>query len=134
HYPSGGYWILSMTSASARQVVLVVEDDAIQRLAATFMLEDAGFEAIEAVDTDDAIRILESRSDIRLIFTDIDMPGSRGGMTLTADVRDRWPPIEIIMTSGQVLEKDVRLPARSVFFAKPYLPQNVIATMRQMLA
>ena len=123
-----------MPSPTVRQVVLVVEDDAIQRLAAASMIEDAGYEVLEAVNTDDAIRILESRNDIRLVFTDIDLPGSMDGMKLAAAVRNRWPPIEIILTSGQVLEKDVLLPARSVFFAKPYVSDTIVATMHQMLA
>jgi CheY-like chemotaxis protein len=65
------------------------------------MVEKAGFEAIEAIDADEAIRILESRNDIRAVFTDIQMPGSMDGLKLARAVRDRWPPVALIVTSGR---------------------------------
>ncbi|HEV7416769.1 MAG TPA: response regulator, partial [Tianweitania sediminis] len=95
-------------------------------------VESAGFEAVEATDATDAIRILEQRTDIRIVFTDIDMPRGVDGMRLAAAIRDRWPPIEIIITSGQVDAPDVSLPVRSVFFSKPYRENEVIAEMRRM--
>lgn len=82
-----------------RKVVLVVEDEPILRMTAVDMVEDAGFEAVEAADATEAIRILERRLDIRIVFTDIDMPRGIDGMKLAALIRDRWPPIEIILTS-----------------------------------
>jgi CheY-like chemotaxis protein len=115
-----------------RQVVLVVEDEPLLRMMAADLVEDAGFEAIEASDADEAVAILEIRTDIRVVFTDIDMPGSMDGMKLAAAIRDRWPPIEIIVTSGHVREKAVMLPPGSVFFSKPYDPGKVTATLRRM--
>jgi CheY-like chemotaxis protein len=116
-----------------KAIVLVVEDVPILRLMAVGVVEDAGFEAIEAADADEAVRILESRTDIRIVFSDIDMPGSMDGMKLAACIRDRWPPVEIILTSGHFAEQDVWLPDRALFFAKPYNPQAVGQAMRQML-
>lgn len=84
-------------------VVLVVEDEPLIRMAACMIVEDAGFIALEAANADDAIRILESRSDIRLIFTDVDMPGSLDGLKLAHFVRNRWPPIKIIVASGKAM-------------------------------
>ena len=81
-------------------VVLIVEDEPLVRLGAVQAIEDAGFEVIEAANADEAIRILENRSDIRVVFTDIHMPGSIDGLKLAHAVRDRWPPIKIIVTSG----------------------------------
>jgi DNA-binding NtrC family response regulator len=89
------------------------------------LVEDAGFEAIGAADAEEAVRILEARSDIRIVFTDIDMPGSIDGMMLAAAIRDRWPPIEIIITSGHIREEEVVLPVRGVFFPKPYDTRRV---------
>lgn len=117
-----------------KQVVLVVEDEPILRMMAVDMVEDAGFEAIEAADATEAVRILESRTDIRIVFTDIDMPRGVDGMTLAASIRDRWPPIQIILTSGHVAGTDIRMPPRSVFFSKPYQPREVVAEMRRMAA
>jgi DNA-binding NtrC family response regulator len=113
-------------------VVLVVEDEVVLRLMAVAVVERAGFEAIEACNADEAVRILESRNDIRIVFTDIDMPGSMDGMKLAACVRDRWPPVEIIVTSGHIAPEDVTLPERGVFFPKPYDPEVVSQTMRRM--
>ncbi len=105
--------------------VLVVEDEPLQRMMAIDLVEDAGFEAIGAADAEEAVRILEARSDIRIVFTDIDMPGSIDGMMLAAAIRDRWPPIEIIITSGHIREEEVVIPVRGVFFPKPYDTRRV---------
>ncbi|NNM74218.1 response regulator [Enterovirga sp. DB1703] len=96
------------------------------------MVEDAGFEAVEATDANQAIQILETRPDIHIVFTDIDMPRGLDGMRLAACIRDRWPPIEIILTSGHFQARDVELPARGVFFSKPYRVEKMVETMRGM--
>jgi CheY-like chemotaxis protein len=74
------------------QSIEMVEDEQLVRMPAIEMVEEAGFEAIEAIDANEAIRILESRSDIRAVFTDIQMPGSMDGLKLARALRDRWPP------------------------------------------
>lgn len=117
-----------------RPIVLVVEDEPLLRMMAVDLVEDAGFEAVEAADADEAVRILETRLDIHIIFTDIDMPGSIDGMMLAAAVRDRWPPIEIIIVSGHRRLDDVELPARSIFFSKPYDVSKVTAALQRMAA
>src|SRR3546814_6631914 len=81
--------------------VLVVEDQALLRWHAVDMIENAGFIALEAEDADAAIAILMLSADIQLVFTDIEMPGSMDGIQLAALVRDRWPPMHIIVTSGR---------------------------------
>src|SRR3979411_777683 len=80
-------------------VVLVVEDEMLLRMRAIDMVEDAGYTSVEAVDADEAVAILESRSDIALMFTDIQMPGSMDGLKLAHAVRERWPPVKIILVS-----------------------------------
>ena len=116
----------------SKTIVLVVEDEPIQRLMAVTVVEDAGFEAIEAGNADEAISILESRNDIRIVFTDVDMPGGMDGMKLAACIRDRWPPVQIVVTSGYLAGKDVALPARSLFFPKPYSAPAVAEALRRM--
>ncbi len=118
---------------SGRVVVLVVEDDALLLMSAIDMLEDAGFDAISAANADAAIRILETRGDIRIVFTDVDMPGSMDGLKLAARVRDRWPPVEIVVTSGHVNVGERDLPPRGRFFKKPYQSDKVIDTMRALV-
>ena len=117
-----------------KSVILVVDDEPLLRLAGTAMVEDAGFEAIEASNADEAIRILEGRNDVRLLFTDIDMPnGSQNGLRLAEAVRRRWPPIEIIVVSGHQVPEVTELPEASVFFPKPYVENEVVARMRLLL-
>lgn len=84
-----------------RPVVLVVEDDFLLRMDAVDMVRAAGFEAVEAGNADEAISILEARPNIHVVFTDIQMPGSMDGLKLAKFVRDRWPPIKIVATSGR---------------------------------
>jgi CheY-like chemotaxis protein len=92
--------------------VLVVEDEMLLRMRAVDIVEDAGFRSVEAVNADEALSILESRSDISLLFTDIQMPGSMDGLKLAHAVHDRWPSIKIILVSGPVKPSD-RRPADS---------------------
>lgn len=112
--------------------ILVVEDEPLLRMMAVDLVEDAGFEALEAANADEAIKILECRSDIRVMFTDIDMPGSMDGLLLAAAVRDRWPPIEIILTSGHVHVTEMEVPRGGVFFSKPYDHTQVRRTLQSM--
>lgn len=108
-----------------RKVVLVVEDEPILRMAALDMVEDAGFEAVEATDATDAVRILEARPDIRIVFTDVDMPRGVDGLKLAALIRERWPPIHVIITSGKIEVAKMKLPVDCVFFGKPYDEQRI---------
>ncbi|MEA2838330.1 MAG: hypothetical protein QOD89_2880 [Bradyrhizobium sp.] len=108
--------------------VLVVEDEVMIREVVKDELEDAGYTVVIAADADAAIAILEARRDIHLVFTDIDMPGSMDGLKLAACVRDRWPPVHIIITTGK--SRPATIPANALFIPKPYVGRNVVAAMR----
>ena len=114
-------------------VVLVVEDEMLLRMRAVDMVEDAGFTPVEAVDADEAVAILEARSDIALLFTDIQMPGSMDGLKLAHAVHERWPPIKIILVSGQLKLTNLDIPVDSCFFGKPLEAGAMIAQMRSMI-
>jgi CheY-like chemotaxis protein len=114
-------------------VILVVEDEMLLRMRAVDMVEDAGFTPLEAVDADEAIAILESRSDIALLLTDIQMPGTMDGLKLAHSVRERWPPIKIILVSGQLTLADIEIPTESRFFGKPLEAREMIAEMQSMI-
>jgi CheY-like chemotaxis protein len=114
-------------------VVLVVEDEMLLRMRAVDMVEDAGYTSVEAVDADEAVAILESRSDIALMFTDIQMPGSMDGLKLAHAVRKRWPPIKIILVSGQLTPAIIDIPADSRFYGKPLGAKEMIAEMQNMI-
>lgn len=114
-------------------VVLIVEDEMLLRMRAVDMVEDAGFTPVEAVDADEAVAILESRSDIALLFTDIQMPGSMDGLELAEAVHKRWPPIKIILVSGQLKLANTDIPADSRFFGKPLEAGAMIAQLQSMI-
>ena len=103
------------------------------RLRAVDIVEDAGFTAVEAVSADEALAILETRSDISLLFSDIQMPGSMDGLMLARAVHERWPAIKIILVSGQVKVSDADKPADSRFFGKPLVVKDMIAELQQMV-
>jgi CheY-like chemotaxis protein len=106
-----------MANASAdRPVVLIVEDDPLQMMVTEDLVEEAGFDSVVAANADQAIAILERRNDIRIVLTDVNMPGSMDGLRLAAVVRDRWPPVELVVVSRAVLAEHVQLPERSLFF------------------
>ena len=115
-----------------RPIVLVVEDEPLLRLFAMDMIEEAGFEVLDARNTADALAMLGSRPDIRVVFTDVDMPGGADGIALATSIRQRWPRIAIVITSGKPWPIGVRLPEDAVFFSKPYRQDRVIATIRDM--
>jgi CheY-like chemotaxis protein len=125
--------MMALDHSSAPAVVLVVEDEMLLRMRAVDMVEDAGYIPIEAVDADEAFAILESRSDIALLLTDIQMPGSMDGLRLAHSVHDRWPPIKIILVSGQVMPTAIDIPADSRFFGKPLEDRAMIAQLRNMI-
>jgi CheY-like chemotaxis protein len=113
--------------------VLVVEDEMLLRMRAVDIVEDAGFTPIEATNADDALAILEARSDIELLFTDIQMPGSLDGLKLAYAVHERWPLIKIILVSGQLKLTDEDKPVDSRFFGKPLDVKHMIAEMQDMI-
>jgi CheY-like chemotaxis protein len=122
------------TPSPKRHIVLVVEDEPILRLTAVDMVEAAGFEAVEAADATQAIIILETRPDIRIVFTDVDMPRGIDGARLAALIRERWPPIEVILTSGKFDRDQIDIPSNSLFFSKPYKEAQIVAAMRNFVA
>ena len=116
-----------------KAVILVVEDEAIIRMGAVQMMEAAGYTVVEALNAHDAMAVLENRTDVRAVFTDINMPGTWDGMRLARMVRDRWPPIHLIVTSGLISPDINDLPPRGRFIRKPYDPEHVIAAIRELL-
>jgi two-component sensor histidine kinase/DNA-binding NarL/FixJ family response regulator len=119
--------------STTKPTVLIVEDEMLLRMRAVDIVEDAGFTPLEAVNADDALAILESRSDIELLFTDIQMPGTMNGLKLAHAVHERWPSIKIILVSGQVTPNEEDRPTDSRFFGKPVEVQQMIAELQGMI-
>ena len=113
--------------------VLVVEDEFLSRLHAVNLVEDAGYKAIEASNSEEAIAILEARKDIRIVFTDVDMPGTMDGLKLAHAIRTRWPPVELIVTSGHFNLSDADMPERGQFISKPYRDQDIVSAIHHFV-
>jgi two-component system, response regulator PdtaR len=115
---------------SIRSVILIVEDETLPRLYLGEVLERAGYQVVSAANADEAIEVLKSRDDIHTIITDINMPGSMDGLRLAAAVKDRWPPIKIIIATGKEAPRREEMPVDSQFLPKPYAPDRVLAAVR----
>jgi two-component system, response regulator PdtaR len=111
-------------------LVLIVEDEFLLRMHAVSLLEEAGFDTLEAGSADEAIALLESRKDIRIVFTDINLPGSMDGLRLAHAIRHRWPPIELLLTSGHTRVGNDDMPDRGLFLGKPYDGGELVRTLR----
>lgn len=122
-----------MPTSAKRPAVLVVEDEILIRMAIADAIAEAGFTVYEAANADQAIQLLELHDDIGVLFTDIDMPGSMDGLRLAAAVRDRWPPVKIVITSGHVTIKPDELPVEGRFFAKPYNSAKVVGALYDLV-
>ncbi len=114
--------------------ILVVEDEPLLLLDIADQLRERNFSVHEAGNADEAISILEQNPAIQLIITDVDMPGSMDGLKLAAAVRNRWPPVKIIVVSGQRRVDDADLPDGSLFFSKPYETERLVISMKRLLA
>lgn len=114
-----------------KPVVLVVENEALIRISALQIIEDAGFAVAEASNADEAIRILQNRTDIRAVFTDIRMPGSMDGWKLACAIKGRWPPIHLVLVSAVIPDLS-ELPANGLFIRKPYAAEQVTAALYEL--
>jgi DNA-binding NtrC family response regulator len=117
-----------------KPVVLVVEDEPLVRLFATDMIEEAGFEVLQAPNATEAMATMEDRRDIRVVFTDVDMPGGINGIRLAACIRARWPAVQIIVTSGRPWPPNEPIPENVPFFPKPYRQDRVLDAVKRMAA
>jgi CheY-like chemotaxis protein len=117
-----------------RPVILIVEDEALQRMMAAQALVAGGFDVLEAAHASDAIIWLERRQDVAVVFTDIKLPGTMDGLGLAAEIRDRWPPVKVVTTSQFMKLSDDELPAGGLFVQKPYSPAQIVGTLHELTA
>lgn len=117
---------------SSEQAVLVVEDEVLIRMEAVAMLEDEGFRAYQAKSADAAMKILSEKSDIGVLFTDVEMPGSMNGLMLAAYVDENWPDVRIIIASGVVGLTEQDMPKGACFVPKPYPTAEIADLLRKM--
>jgi CheY-like chemotaxis protein len=122
-----------MSAPPSRQAVLVVEDESLVRMFAVDVLEDEGYEVIEASDAQQALAELKARPDIKLVFTDINMPGAMDGVELAREIARTRPGLHVILTSGKYLSRADEVPVATPFVTKPYTAHQLIGLMEQIL-
>lgn len=114
-----------------RHGAVIVDDNTLLMMDAMDIAEEAGLVAYGARNAAEAIRLLEAQPDIRILFTDVHMSGSMDGYRLAATVRNRWPHVRILVTSGVRSPMANELPEDSLFFSKPYPYHAVMDAMAQ---
>ena len=114
--------------------VLIVKDNVEFLLSTAFNLGEVGFRVFQATNADAAIGLLMRHDDIRVIFTDIDLPGAREGLKLATAVRDLWPEIKIIVTAGRRLGELDIMPEGVMFMAKPYQYETLTRSVTRLAA
>lgn len=113
---------------------LVVDDEPLIVIDTSFILEDAGFQPMEAGSGEEARALLEEhQSKVALLFSDVDMPGSLDGFGLARHVAEHWPHIEIVIASGRVLPQAGDMPDKATFIAKPFNRHTVLGHLRRNL-
>lgn len=112
-------------------VVLVVEDEFLLREYAADAIGGVGFEVLQASNASDALGILEARPDIRVLLTDIHMPGSLDGLDLAKEARRRWPTLRVVVTSGRKRPKPSQW--AGLFLQKPYLAETVARLLQALV-
>ena len=117
---------------STRSVVLVVEDEPFLRLMGVDLLEEAGFDVLQACNADEALRLLETHPEVRVVFSDVEMPGSLDGLGLARRICQRWPEIGIVLTSGHQLGTEM-LPRDGTFLIKPYDSTALVRTIEEIM-
>jgi CheY-like chemotaxis protein len=119
---------------SGSAVILVVEDEALVRALAVDILEEAGFEVIEAPSADYAVLVLEQRSDVRVVFTDVEMPGRLNGFQLARIIQDYYHRTGVVVGSGRVQPTSGELSPKAIFLAKPYRASALVEAVRKLAA
>jgi two-component system, response regulator PdtaR len=103
-------------------VILLVEDEMLVRMLAADVLSEAGFTVVESASAEEALAVLQTRSDVRMLFTDVNMPGALDGLGLAQIVHDHIPEVGILIGSGRIRPCPGELPPGVRFIAKPYAP------------
>ncbi|MBT2246896.1 response regulator [Sphingobium sp. BHU LFT2] len=108
------------------KTILIVDDEPLLRFDLVDFFEAAGWRVFDAEDADQAITILEGRRKIRVVLTDVQMPGSINGLKLAHYIRNRFPPTILYIASGHVPLREDELPVRATFLPKPFDPHRLL--------
>jgi CheY-like chemotaxis protein len=114
--------------------VLVVDDEPLVRMYAVDVLSDAGHVVFEAGDANEALALIDAHPEIKVLFTDINMPGPLDGLDLARMVHRRSPGVHLILTSGRPRPLEGAIPDDGRFLPKPYAGETVTRLVAQLLA
>jgi CheY-like chemotaxis protein len=114
-----------------KAVILLVEDDPLVSLITAEILQDAGFDVLEAVDASEALALLNTGRPLDLVITDIRMPGQMDGVQLAGIVKNSWPGLPVALLSSH-LER--RQHEADLFIPKPFDPDRLVEAVRRLLA
>jgi CheY-like chemotaxis protein len=122
------------TEVLNRPVALLVEDEPLVRLLQVDILREANFWVLEAQDADEAFEMLKNRPDVRVVLTDVDMPGSLDGFEFARLVKQGWPEVGVIVISGKTAPGPGDLPEGAAFAPKPLRPAALVERIHQVMA
>jgi two-component system, response regulator PdtaR len=123
-----------MRSGAGSPIVLVVEDEGLVRQMSADELADAGYQVLEAANSREAISILESGVRVAVLFTDVNMPGELDGLELARLVRDRWPRVGLLVTSGGARAGPDDVPDEGRFISKPYSLRRMCSVVDELVS
>jgi two-component system, response regulator PdtaR len=122
-----GRWTkMALGSSDPAPVVLVAEDEELVRLYAADLLTEAGYKVIDVASAEAALEAMAEQPNIRVLFTDIQMPGMLDGIQLARRVHEQWPDVLLLITSGGRQPAKAEIADHGHFIAKPYLPSDVL--------
>jgi len=124
---------MTQTPAADRPTILVTEDNVLLRLDASELLEAHGYEVVQADSAEEALKVMEERNDVRVLFTDIQMPPGCDGLELARKVHDRWPKVLLLITSGQVQPARAEIADDGLFIRKPYRAKDLLSEIDTLL-
>ena len=123
-----------MVQGQDRRRVLVVDDEVFVRLLVADVLDEAGFEVVEAADARTALKRLELADDVQVLFTDINMPPGMNGLDLAEQVHQRWPEVGIVVSSGYERPSHEQTADSGIFVPKPFRPDDIVRAVRKVAA
>jgi two-component system, response regulator PdtaR len=123
---------MTQTQSADHPTILVTEDDALLRLYTSELLEESGYTVVEANSAEEALKVMEARKDVRLLFTDIQMPPGCDGLELARQVHKRWPKVLLVITSGQVKPAKAQIADDGHFIGKPYQAKELLGEIDGM--
>ncbi|CAM5774763.1 hypothetical protein LMIY3S_04685 [Labrys miyagiensis] len=121
--------VISMSGQAQHTVVLVDDDNDVRAITAD-ILEEAGFNVLQAARAETALDVLATNEDVKVLITDVRMPGTMNGYDLALKARERWPALEIMFVSGFGLPDRHQLYFDCLLVSKPFNPDDFVTKVR----